>query len=405
MKAIVNVVCYKSKTLKNGNHPLMVRISMRGKRIMKSLGVSINPAYWDYQRNAPKRNCPNREEISVIITNTIAKYNQIILEKESKGENYTLESLVLDDTKNTPQESINKFLEDYIKELRNINKIGSSYAYLNLKTTLSNFYTNIDSLSFTMIDYTFCHKFELWMRSNNFKDTTISYYFRTLRSTFNKAIESKIVNRNSSPFNEFKLNRFSKKTKKRALSKDNITKILNMDCSSMSPTTQLAHDIFCFSYYCGGISLVDIANLTPENIIDNRLVYNRQKTHGGINLMLLDEAKKIIAKYSNYQKEGYYLFPILNNKVHITEMQKYNRERKLCYKLNRELKAIAKSLGIAETVTTYVARHSFATVLKKSGVNIGIISQALGHQDIKTTEIYLSQFDNEDIDKAMKNLL
>ena len=86
-------------------------------------------------------------------------------------------------------------------------------------------------------------------------------------------------------------------------------------------------------------------------------------------------------------------------------MQKYNRVRKVCRQINTELHEIAKRLEIEEDVTTYVARHSFATVLKKSGVNIGIISQALGHQDIKTTQVYLSKFDDEQVDSAMKNLL
>ena len=86
-------------------------------------------------------------------------------------------------------------------------------------------------------------------------------------------------------------------------------------------------------------------------------------------------------------------------------MQKHNRVRKYCLHINQELKQLAKELHITANVTTYVARHSFATILKKSGVNIGIISQALGHQDIKTTQIYLSKFDNEQVDEAMKNLL
>ena len=120
---------------------------------------------------------------------------------------------------------------------------------------------------------------------------------------------------------------------------------------------------------------------------------------------MLDEAKAIIAKYEDYCKKAGYLFPILDNRVHITPMQKFNRVRKLCHQINKELHNIAKELNINEDVTTYVARHSFATVLKKSGVNIGIISQALGHQDIKTTQIYLSEFDNEQVDSALKNLL
>ena len=182
-------------------------------------------------------------------------------------------------------------------------------------------------------------------------------------------------------------------------------KILKADCSGKSDIAQLAHDVFSFSYYCGGISFVDVANLTSNNIIDGRLIYERQKTHGSINLVMLNEAKAIIQRYAIYQKQAGYLFPILNDKKHITPMQKHNRVRKLCRQINAELHKLAGELGIKEDVTTYVARHSFATVLKKSGVNIGIISQALGHQDIKTTQIYLSKFDDEQVDSAMQNLL
>ena len=86
-------------------------------------------------------------------------------------------------------------------------------------------------------------------------------------------------------------------------------------------------------------------------------------------------------------------------------MQKKNRVRKVLARINKELKVLSSELEIEDTVTTYVARHSFASVLKKSGVNIGIISQALGHQDIKTTEIYLSKFDDKQMDEIMSNLL
>ena len=120
---------------------------------------------------------------------------------------------------------------------------------------------------------------------------------------------------------------------------------------------------------------------------------------------MLDEAKAIIGRYAGYCANAGYLFPILDSRVHITPMQRFNRVRKLCHQINKELHNLATELGIKENVTTYVARHSFATVLKKSGVNIGIISQALGHQDIKTTQIYLSKFDDEQVDSAMNNLL
>lgn len=327
------------------------------------------------------------------------------MEVKVKGEDVTASTIITENEVKSNMVTLEDFLTSQIQQLRDNGKVGNSYAYLNLRTTLHNFYGKKLNFLFNAVDVAFCNKFEAWMRKNQFEDTTMHYYFRTLRATYNKAVEAKCADREKSPFVEYKLSRFSTKTKKRALSKESVKKILKMDCSAMSDKARLAHDVFSFSYYCGGISLVDVANLTPDNTIDGRLIYERQKTHGMINLVMLDEAKAIIERYATYQNRAGYLFPILDNRVHITPMQKFNRVRKLCHQINKELHGLAKELGIQEDVTTYVARHSFATVLKKSGVNIGIISQALGHQDIKTTQIYLSKFDDEQVDSAMQNLL
>lgn len=405
MNAKISVTCYRSKILSNGEAPVMVKITKNGKRSLKSLGISLNPDYWDFERDQPKRNCPNRTYIMSIIMNALQKYQSIQLDMEARNENYSVSEILADTSAKTAQLTLEDFLTSHIQQLRDNGKVGNSYAYLNLRTTLHNFHGKKLNFLFNVVDVSFCNKFEAWMRKNQFEDTTMHYYFRTLRATYNKAIEAKCADREKSPFVEYKLSRFSTKTKKRALSKESVKKILKMDCSAMSEKARLAHDVFSFSYYCGGISLVDVANLTPDNIIDGRLIYERQKTHGMINLVMLDEAKAIIERYATYQKQAGYLFPILDSRKHITPMQKFNRVRKLCHHINKELHSLAKELGIQEDVTTYVARHSFATVLKKSGVNIGIISQALGHQDIKTTQIYLSKFDDDQVDSAMQNLL
>ena len=405
MNAKISVTCYRSKILSNGEAPLMVKITKNGKRSLKTLGISLNPKYWDFERDKPKSNCPNRTYIVSIITNALQKYQAIQLDMETKNEDYTASEILADTAIKTRLVTVEDFLTSHIQQLRDNGKVGNSYAYLNLRTTLQNYYGKKLNFLFNAIDVSFCNKFESWMRKNKFEETTMHYYFRPLRATYNKAIESQCANREKTPFIEYKLSRFNTKTKKRALSKDNVKKILEMNSSAMTEKARLAHDVFSFSYYCGGISLVDVANLSLTNIIDGRLIYERQKTHGMINLVMLDEAKTIIARYSSHQKKAGYLFPILDNRVHITPMQKHNRIRKLCRQINSELHIIAANLGIKEDVTTYVARHSFATVLKKSGVNIGIISQALGHQDIKTTQIYLSKFDDEQVDSAMQNLL
>ena len=114
---------------------------------------------------------------------------------------------------------------------------------------------------------------------------------------------------------------------------------------------------------------------------------------------------QIVGRYADYCERAGYLFPILDERLHITPIQKRNRVHKVCHQVNLELRKLAQNLKISAEVTTYVARHSFATVLKKSGVNIGIISEALGHHSLKTTQIYLGAFENSQIDAAMQNLL
>ena len=406
MSVTISVICFKSKTLANGEHPLMLRITQDRKRVMKSLGISVNPKHWDFIKGEPKTKCPNRELIQSIILKVKSEYQTKIIEKISKEEEFTATSLLSENKSNIKAQTVEEFYLSLIEDLKQKGRIGNSYAYLNSYNTLRNFNKGKKlNYTFSHIDVPFCKKFEDWMRSKGNKDTTLSYQFRTLRAAYNKAIEAKIVAREKNPFIEYKLSHFNTKTIKRALSKNDILKIINADCTSQSKLRQLTHDLFSFSYLCGGISFVDIANLTHQNIVEDRLIYQRQKTHGNINLLLSKEASTIIAKYSTYQQEAEYLFPILHCKRHITPMQKSNRVHKICHQVNTELRKFAQELGITAEVTTYVARHSFATILKKSGVNIGIISQALGHQDIKTTQIYLSKFDNEQVDDAMKNLL
>jgi len=211
---------------------------------------------------------------------------------------------------------------------------------------------------------------------------------------FNRAIKAKIVSREKNPFNEYKISKFNTRTPKRALSKADMMKIIDADCSQGKEIEQFAHDIFVFSYLCGGISFVDIANLTPTNIVDGRLIYHRQKTHGAIHVPLSERAMRIVNRYAEACEQSGYLFPILDSRRHTMPMQKRNRVHKVCHQVNTELRQLARRLNISGEVTTYCARHSFATVLKKSGVNIGIISEALGHHSLKTTQIYLGAFEN-----------
>lgn len=409
MKTTISIICYKHKVLANGESPLMLRVHKDGKRTMKSLGLSVNPQLWDFKKEEPKPKCPNRDYINQIILKTRLEYERKLLQMQVNEESFTAESFVRDNSaeKQIKAQTVEDFCKTLVADLRASENVGNSYAYLNAYNSLKAFNKGKKlAFTFSHINGNFLKRYEEWMRGKGCKDTTISYQFRTLRAIFNKAIDARIVSRDKNPFHEFKVGKFNTKTQKRALSKDEVMMLINADTSQATEIRQLTQAIFTFSYLCGGISFVDIANLTMDNIHSGRLIYKRQKTHGNINLPLSEQALRIIEKYAcPFLDDNDYIFPILHSKHHITPMQKSNRGHKVCHQVNQELRQFAKDLKIEAEVTTYVARHSFATILKRSGVNIAIISESLGHSDLATTQIYLDSFENSQIDEAMKNLL
>ena len=407
MDATISIICYKHKVLANGESPIMIRIAKDGKRTMKSLGISINPKDWDYKKGVPKSNYPHKDILLKIILDAKIQYQNKLLEKQATKEEFTATTLIKENNQQEIKaQTVEEFYQHLIQNLRALGKVGNADAYLNSYNSLKNFNKGKKlTYTFSYINSSFLKKYEDWLRSKDIKETTLSFQFRTLRAAFNKAIEENAVSKEKNPFEQFKISKFNTKTKKRALTKEDIMKIITTETIKATELRLLARDIFTFSYLCGGVSFVDMANLTMSNIHKGRLLYSRQKTHGAIDFKLCEQANEIIEKYTSYREQATYLFPILNAKLHKTPMQKKNRVRKVLARINKELKVLSSELEIEDTVTTYVARHSFASVLKKSGVNIGIISQALGHQDLKTTEIYLSKFDNEQVDAVMSNLL
>lgn len=405
MNAKVEIICYKSKTLANGEHPLMIKITKNKKRKYLSLGISINAKYWDFKKCKPTNDYPNKDIILKIILEKEIMLQKQILDFQSSNKDYSAASLINTINENHSPKTVEEMFIDIFNDLLNMGKIGNAQIYKHTLNSLKRFNKRNIDIPFNDIDSLWLNKYEQFLRKNGNSDNTISHYFRTLRSVFNKAIQSKLIKKDSYPFTDYKISKFNVKTIKRALSKETILQIMNLDIPKNLHMLQLAKDIFIFSYLCGGINFKDISYLTKDNIKDNKLTYYRSKTGNQISLPIKKEAFQLIERYNYYSLKNGYLFPILNRNVHITKMQQHNRIKKTLSRINKELKKIASMTGLNINLTTYVARHSYATVLKKSGVNLALISETLGHADMKTTQIYLDSFDNEQIVTAMRNLL
>ena len=318
---------------------------------------------------------------------------------------YTASSLMAAKTNQIKAKTVEEFYNELILQYQRTDKLGNARAYKYSLGSIIRFCGRGDML-FSDIDTHWLKKYEQWLVESKCTEVTMSFVFRTLRSTYNKAIEARCVPKSSYPFHEYKVSKFDLSTSKRAISKDAIKKVMAVDLSREKFHIQFSRDIFIFSYLCGGINFTDICSLKLSNLIDNKLMYIRKKTKKKISTPLSKEAMQIIERYAaGKAKPSDYIFPILDDAVHKTEIQRHNRIHKILGKVNPSLKEVAKLAGINANLTTYVARHSFATVLKNSGVNIALISETLGHSDVATTQIYLDSFEDSQIDEAMKNLL
>lgn len=183
--ATIKIILYKSKILKNGEHPLMLRITQNRKHKYRSIGISLKIDSWDFKNNRPKKNCRNKEIIEKIISKKIAEYKDQILEFKSDGKDYTPDTLLNAVEKPLRKLSVFNFYDEIIKRLKTSNQLGNATAYKDSKNSLMNF-TNGQDIAFSEIDYSFLINYEIHMRKRGLNENSLSFYFRTLRSVLNE---------------------------------------------------------------------------------------------------------------------------------------------------------------------------------------------------------------------------
>lgn len=406
MNATIDVLAETYRITSKGCIPIVLRVFKDGKKKIVRMGISVHPEHWDATKNKIKSNCPNKEYLDSIITGSLSKYQKQILEFQSIGKDYSLNQLIEAVDKPLRNISVSEYLESIIQGLMKENRVGNATHYQALYNSLEKF-SKINQLQFVDIDVAFLNKYETHLRGIGNKGNTISIKMRTLKAVYNRAVKDNIIKQDYYPFNDYNVSKLKDATRKRSISKEDIQKISDLDVKVITKRPQsliqFSKDLFLFSYLGCGINMVDMAHLRKENLFDSRVMYKRHKTGKQISFLLHPLAKDIMEKY-NSNLTGY-IFPILDDSVHTTAEQQFRRIKKITYVANKNLKKIGDAIGLQIPLTTYVSRHSFATILKRSGVNVAIISEALGHSDLKTTQIYLDTFENSQIDEAMKNLL
>ena len=399
------VICRKEIIYKNSTSPLCLLFFQGKRKKAVGLGVSVALKHWDAEAQKVTDDCPDRDNIQFQITAKVKEYEKKIQRLEIMDIPVTFENLFEQNSKRLNC-SVGEYLKQTIERLETLGKYGSASKHRSLLSRLSEFRSL--NTRFDEIDLAFLRDFELFLRKEGNVNNSIATKFAIFKAAYNKALAEGLFLQKINPFAKYKVGSLWTRTRTRAITKEDIQKLVALEIAPNYRTdyAEFARDIFLFSYYTAGINFTDIATLRYCDIVDGRIYYSRHKTQKLLSFQLVPNAMRIIEKYSkaNHAQEDY-IFPILDRTEHKTAQQIFNRTHKVLRKVNRELKTLGEQIGLEMPLTTYVARHTFATVLKRSGVNIAIISESLGHSDLSTTQIYLDSFENSQIDAAMQHLL
>jgi site-specific recombinase XerD len=252
-------------------------------------------------------------------------------------------------------------------------------------------------LRFTEITPQWLKDYESFMLAEGKSSTTIGIYLRPLRAIFNTAIEEKTITSNVYPFGRRKYTIPAPKATKKALTKDQLKALF--EATPQTPEQEKAKAFWFFSYSCNGLNFADIARLKYKNLSAETLSFQRQKTkntnrtQAPINVFITDFAKQVIEQYgSKPESPESFIFEILKPKS--TPEQQHRQIQNFVRFVNQHFKKFADNLNIPN-VSTYTARHTFATNSIRQGATMEFVSEALGHSSLKTTKGYFAGFESE----------
>ena len=342
-----------------------------------------------------------REEAERIAENIIKENGNFSL-KQFKQELFYKEQ-----EEENQKEDVFSLLRAYHQELIDNGQMNSSYSYQSTIKTLGRFYSK-RVLPFETVTVDFLKRLESYMLKEGKSPTTVGFYTKCLRKVLYVAIEKKYMKYEDLPFGKGRYQIPQPQNIKKALSIEDLKKILAYIPSEALSSEQYYYDLWIFSYLGNGINIKDISRLTYKDIQGDYIHFLRAKTaqvkrtNKPISFFLNDRQKEIIDRWGTDPNKGGYIFPILT--AGLTPRQEMIKISTLVKQINKYMRRIGRNLGIKQDITTYAARHSFATVLKNSGQPISMISEALGHSNVQVTEHYLGSFDNES-KKRMSDLL
>ena len=387
----------KSRRLNNGSYPLVFQVIHERRKKLMYTGFRIKEESFDELE----------EKIidgvdSTFTTADVARMNRElrkiknriraqIRHLERSTESFTVEDVLAQYIhKNVRQQFyLLRYIDTQIDRKKTLKKEGTAAAYRSTRLSLAKFLNGSD-IRMSAIDLRFIRQYEDFLYNSGVTGNTVSYYLRNLRTLYNQAVTDGYHPHGEYPF--AKAQTRPAKTVKRALTRKDLQALANLGLEEM-PELKFARDLYLFSFYAQGMAFVDIVLLKKSDIYNGVLTYSRHKSKQLIRIAVTPQMQELMDKY---ETEGEYVFPIISEK----SLSEYKQYRLSLGRINRYLKKIAVMIDIAVSLTTYTARHTWATLARDYGAPVSVISAGLGHTSEEMTRIYLKEFDVSQLDKV-----
>ena len=321
---------------------------------------------------------------------------RVIRDKEAEGTPYSINDIAKAIQQLPPSQSVFSFFRQQIAKKEQMQCIGTKNNYTHAANRFMEF-RNHEDLAFSQMTGEMMEMYQAWLFGRGVRQNTVSFYLRTLRTLYNKAVEA-----GHAPDKDIfaHVQTANVRTAKRAITVKDIRSIEKLDLPSGSSLDK-ARDLFLLSFYLRGMAFVDMAFLKKTDLKCGMISYNRRKTHQNLNIEWIKPMQAIIDKYAEQTKNSPYMLPILTGK----ETSPYTAYRKVEHNTNYNLKKIGEMIGLKIPLTTYVARHTWASIALHMNIPIATISEGMGHNSYKTTQIYLESIDIATVNQANEKII
>lgn len=395
--ATIKVMLHKNWKHKSGTYPVVFRLLHNRRKKIIYTGHRVVESDFDenLQIVSPGKQSELSRRAACKINSNIKKKLKVLYSRiahfESQGIDFTVDDL---DEKPVKQHNVQflEYMDKRIQAKRDMDNDGIADAYKSTRNSFFRFLKGRD-IKVSEITPILVRQYADFLKSNKVSENTAAFYMRNLKVIYNCTIGDGFRPVCDFPFKSTKTTIC--KTPKRAISRDLLMRIANFDFETPKERhLELARDIFMFSYYCRGTAFVDIIRLKKKSISSGAIVFSRQKGKQPIRIAIIPQLEELMGKYAN---DSEYVFPILE----VNDPRPLYYQYKLALqRVNYGLNAIGERVGLDYPLTTYIARHTWATLVKDLGTPISVISEGLGHTSERTTRIYLKEFDTSVLDKV-----